>query len=414
MSVASSVEAVETVVRAVDEVRSLQDVSGRIVRPADRERAAGLLRSLTDAVDEVAAGTGQPAFAAAFRADVAGWLARGLDAEPYFDAVRDAYRPPANGGDSLFCGAVLATNGPAPRGHFLEAFYVTRDEPAECDVVAQRLPHPKNKCQSARLRSASRGIREGNCIVFFPENIKTLRKTVVQEYALFFFNKFHAIYNRETMPRVRQLFGPRDVLAGEPRWRSAEMELEACYRARCVWGYMHDYYHHGGAWPIDEHLSLKLNWFVGLLEELKCDCNTALAGLEYDLPYAQELLQFILFERMFRYPAQPDAETNFDAGTGVLLFEWMLEHGGIVPAPGGGLSLQPQAALAALREFVRAVEALEAQDEPAYRAAAKAFVRRYLPEGAAGQRFRVSDNYRAYTAIVPAAELIDFGTVALY
>lgn len=392
----------------VNRFRTLQVPEGPVVR--DRDLAAALLRELQPLVRRVCDAAGLPAFAQAFDQDAGRWLRDGLDGVPGFDACQVEFAPPANGGDAFFVAPMLATNGPVPRGKFLECFLLRREEPDECRTTAERYPHPKNRCQSARLLAGSDGIATGNCIVFFPENIATHARVEEQSYAMFFFNKFQRIYLHQTMPRVRRLFGERDLLFGEPSWVSAGMEPAACYRARCVWGYLHDRFHHCGPKPFDVNIRVKMNWFVGLLEEIKVDCQSAIALLEGGLPFQREIFEFILFERMLRYPGQPDATTNFDAGTGVFLFEWLFRAGAIAVRQDGTLRIELAACLEGMQGLVDAVEDLEraVQDDTEYRQRAKSLVRGLLPEGEPGTRFALPESFARHARITAEDTLLDF------
>lgn len=396
----------------LDRFRALQAPSGAVT--GDRDQATGLLDRIVPLVATTASAAQVPGLGEAFAADTTEWLTRGLDQAPTYDRTLDVYRPPRGDGVTFFCAPLLATNGPAPRGHFLECFLAYREEPEECLRLEQSYPHPKNKCQSVRLVYGSKGIQEGNCIVFFPENIAAARKVHRQDYALFFFNKFSEIYLSFTVPAAERLFGPRDLLTGEERWRSIALSPEAFYRARCVWGYLHDYHHHCGPRPLDENLQVKLNWFAGLLEETKVDCQTMLTCLEPEVPFGIEVLEFALFERMLRYPQQPDCTTNFDSGTGVLLFEWLLAQGAIRPRAGQGLDLDRGGLVAALKALIARVEELEhIPDDARYKAEAKAFVRTLVPEGEQpGQRFRLPDAYRAHVGLQPSSRTLSFAAMA--
>ena len=52
--------------------------------------------------------------------------------------------------------------------------------------IEKILPHPGSGCQSCKLITGSNGVIEGNCIVFFPENISTKEKINNQSFAVFF------------------------------------------------------------------------------------------------------------------------------------------------------------------------------------------------------------------------------------
>ena len=399
MSVQGIAPAVDRLAQLVDEeaapvaesLRKLQDPTGAIV--GDREQARDLLRRLADRVEEVEeACGGSMLFADGFRADVERWIDRGLEGPPAFDGALAAYEPPPDGEITFFAGPVLATNGPPPRGKFFECFLALREEPEECYQVAEVLPHPKNKCQSARLLAGSHGLITGNCIVFFPENVAVEREVTSQSFATFFFNKFQRICLAETMPRVERLLGSSE-------WPSAQLSPSDCYRVRSVWGYLHDYFHHRGPRPFDENMKVKMKFNVGLLEEIKVDCQSAVAAHEHDLPFPDELTEFILFERMFRYPGQPDAKTNFDAGTGVLLFEWLLRQGAIRPRD-GTLDLDVEACLDGMRLLAETIEELETtEDDDEFADRAIAFVRTLVPEGRDGDRFALPDGFARHASI---------------
>ena len=395
----------------VDAFRTLQTETGALAEPTDA--AVASLRMIAADFHDLAIRAGRADVGAAVRADVDRWIVRGLDRTPAFDATREALIPPADGEDVVVLAPILATNGPAPRGHFLEFFWAFRDEPAVCDEAAAAFPHPKNKCQSLRLRAASAGFMTGNCIVFFPENIAGRDLVESQNYAMFFFNKFQAIYERHTLPVVERLLGRSDTLFGHAARASAAMDPADCYAARCLWGYLHDYFHHQGPRPFDENLQLKLNWFRGLLEEIKCDAQTALAVHRERLPFHEAIFEFVLFERMFRYPRQPDCARNFDAGTGVFLFEWLADRDAITAAE-GRLALDPGKLLDGLDELVARIESIESLDDIPYRVDARALVRDYLPEGAEGDRFAVPPRYRALVGGGADQALIRFTADDLY
>jgi len=71
------------------------------------------------------------------------------------------------------------------------------------------------------------------------------------------------------------------------------------------------------------------------------------------MPYRREVLEFVLFDRLFRYPCAGDALYNTDAGAGVLLGTWLLRHG-VLKASNGRVQL------ASREQAVEAVDALVA------------------------------------------------------
>ncbi|MBB5935699.1 DUF6421 family protein [Streptomyces zagrosensis] len=377
-----------TLIPRVDAFRARQRDDGTVSEPGAPDARA--LRSLADDAARWFARHGRHRQADALVADATDWLAAGLDTPPHFARSRDALAAPADGGWAAFLAPVRTTNSAPPVGQRMEFFLVRRQEPAALNQLAARYPHPKNNCQATVLLAGSAGFARGNCIVFFPENVAAHDRVTAQAYAIFTFSKFRKIHETYALPSAEAVLTANSV----PR-ASSGLDPHTCYQARSLWGYLHDYFHHQGAWPLDQHIKLKMNWFVGLLEETKVDAQTALACAEGDVPHAAEQIDMILLERMFRYPLADDAVRNFDAGTGVFLYSW-LRSAGALTQRGERLSLDRARLLTALRELVTAITQLESHVTTAaeYRAAATAFVRRFLPAGEPGDRYRFTEDQR--------------------
>lgn len=369
----------------VNSFRARQQDDGTLAAPTAEDGA--LLGRIRDEAAAWYRANGLAGQADALVADVDGWLTAGLGARPHFARSRDALRVPADGEVVFFLAPLQSTNSAPPVGKRLDCFLALRREPAALAAMAGDFPHPKNNCQSLVLVTGSAGFTLGSCLVFFPENVAAHDKVTDQQYAMFFYNKMRRIHETYALPAAEAVLTPDSL----PR-ASTGLAADVCFEARAIWGYLHDSMHYQGLWPFDENISLKMNWFVGLLEEIKVDAKTVLACADSALvPFADEQIDMILLERVFRYPQAEDATRNFDSGTGVFLYSWFREHGALVgsPADGGLLRLDRVRALEALRAFVTTVEKLEAEvtDEDGYRAAAKELVRRYLPEGEAKQRY---------------------------
>jgi Family of unknown function (DUF6421) len=395
---------VDDLCEATDAFRAFQTADG--VPAAQRSRAAEALQRAAVALGALAeSGVAGRELADAFAADAREWTSDGLGPRPAFDRTVAAYRPPADGEATVFAGPTTTPNGPPPRAFRLECFWALREEPRELEPTLALLPHPKNICQSTRLLRGSAGLMTGNCIVFFPENVSTAEKPTSQHFALFFFNKFFRIYHADTLDRVGRVTTLGDLA-------SAALPSRECYSARSAWGYLHDYFHHLGPRPLDRNLTLKMDFWVGLLEELKVDCQSALAAQAHGLPFADELVEFILLERLFRYPFQPDALRNFDSATGFFLAAWLSARGaGLAPA-GDGRRVRVSLgeildAVPALVEEIEAIERIEADEQ--YRAAAVEYARSLVPEGDEGDRFGVPRRWPAeLRADAPRPGLLDF------
>ncbi|WP_349358124.1 DUF6421 family protein [Stappia sp.] len=368
-------------IAATHALADLQEADGTIA-PARHARARELLPVAADLAGATARACGQAAYAKALAADIERWIAAGLDTPPDFGAARDAIVPPRDGAPFFFFGPLRLANG-GRTGWRFETFLAWREEPSDPAYLRlyARFPHPANICQSSHLIDGTAGLMSGNNIVFFPENIQAATPVAKQDYAVFFFNKFHRIYNEITLPAVRAAadgLAIRNPTGPDPR---------ANYKARCVWGYLHDYFHHQGARPFDTNVAIKTRWFTGLLEEIKVDLQSYLACRESDLVDAEAVAEFILLDRSFRYPLEPDWNRNFDSGTGLILFAVFEEHGLLSHGPEGRLRLDLAGIPAAARAFIAEVSEIERRPDEAYLAAARELVRRYLPPATGTGRF---------------------------
>jgi hypothetical protein len=229
-----------------------------------------------------------------------------------------------------------------------------------------------------------------------------------QSYAIFFFNKFHRIYQTHTRGAIADLLGEESQSHS-----SFSLAAPECYRARCVWGYLHDYFHHQGPRPFDENIAVKLNWYVGLLEEIKVDCQTVIACIESGVPFGREVAEFVIFDRVFRYPLHPEAERNFDAGTGVLFFEYLRSHGVIKTNSTTRVSLDWGQLFPRLRDLVDEIEELErsVSTDDEYRNAALTYVRRYLSPGEANAKYRFTPQQEILRLSTAAHRTLDFETL---
>ena len=351
---------------AVDRLRTLRN-------GADAEVVRGAFTDLCTAIEGLDGLMSENQITATTR-DLRRWQEAGMTGVPSFDATRDAVPAPRDGEAAAYVGPVVLPNSNR-RDVQIEAFAVVRQDPDCTPYLQAEYPHPKAVFQSTRLLAASRGLREGNCVVFFPENIPADTPCTDQNFAWFFFNRHTDIY-AQTLGIVRRLCGPGSPFAESAELLSAGLDPEDVYQARCVWGYMHDYFHHTGPRPLDEHLALKTTWRPGLLEELKVDMKSAIACFEEDVPYGPAVFEYIILERLFRYPAQPDPLRNFDSGTGFALGTWLASEGLFSVDDAGVRVLGSKPAIVeSVRRLVRLIEGIEEiEDDEAYRTKAVEFL----------------------------------------
>jgi hypothetical protein len=146
------------------------------------------------------------------------------------------------------------------------------------------------------------------------------------------------------------------------------------YDTRCCWAHLHEHHHQFGPRPLARNLSLKTQWHTGLLEELKVDCQSLQACLrDTAMPYRWEVFEFVLFDRLFRYPTAVDALRNSDAGAGVLLGTWLLRQGALKGGDGRVQLASRAETVRAIGALVGEILALEELDDAAYTKEAERF-----------------------------------------
>jgi Family of unknown function (DUF6421) len=304
----------------------------------------------------------------AFDHDLAAWRDAGLDTPPRFDASRDAIEGPQDKELALFAGPAFMPNSGAA-GPLFQLVLIMRDEPGALAGVRQTYPHMESACQSTRVLAGSRHATEGQCVVLFPENVLASTPVVRQKFAWFFMNKHIPTY-QWTLDRIHERCGDSLFAEGDPL-ASPWLDPDGMYDTRCCWAHLHEHHHQVGPRPLAGNLALKTRPYTGLLEEMKVDCQALQACLRDDtIPYRWEVFEFVLFDRLFRYPCGSDALSNDDAGAGVLLGTWLLRHG----------ALKDRTRLASRAEAVHAVDALVAEvlaveelDDDAYQDEAREF-----------------------------------------
>lgn len=325
--------------------------------------------------------------------DIEEWLQNGLDQIPKFRRTATnlliAEHPIRH---LVFIGPYRTANSGAHRGFRFEFFHAIIEENNLIAKYKKIIPHPCDKTVPVRLKAGTPRLMEGNNIVFFPESITLGYTNKFQNFALFFFDKFRRIYYGTTLPIVNKTLGNQDIIPTGNQRPSSQMNVEEMYNARCLWGYLHDLFHFKGPRPFGKEINLKTRWSLGLLEEIKVDCQTAIYLHDHPTTeYAKEIFEFILFERLFRYPSEADAENNFDAGTGVFLFNY-LNKGGVFTFFEGEYLIDNIKLLTKMRELTDEILLLEELLDEDYLTQGHSFVYRYLTPSM-HSRFTINAEY---------------------
>lgn len=356
------------VVPLIHELQAYQRADGSI-EPHHRDVAAAALSGLRDELN------GSALFPERSRDaldhDLIGWRGAGLESPPHFDASRDAIEGPGDKELALFAGPAFMPNSGTTKPLF-ELVLIMRDEPESLETVRADYPHRDSACQSTRVLTGSRHATQGQCVVLFPENVLASTTVERQKFAWFFMNKHIPTY-QWTLAQIQERCGSSLFAEGDPL-ASPRLDPDGMYDTRCCWAHLHEHHHQTGPRPLAHNLALKTQRYTGLLEELKVDCQSMQACLRDDtIPYRWEVIEFVLLDRLFRYPTGSDALSNDDAGAGVLLGTWLLRRG-VLTASGGQTRLASRTAtLDAVDALVAGILALEVLDEDAYVKAAREF-----------------------------------------
>lgn len=271
----------------------------------------------------------------------------------------------------MFAGPAFMPNSDT-RAPLFQLVLIMRDEPESLQDVRENYPHSDSACQSTRVLTGSRQARAGLCVVLFPENVPASTQVTRQKFAWFFMNK-HIPTHQWALGQIHQRCGASLFAEAEPL-ASPALDADGMYDTRCCWAHLHEYHHQVGPRPLASNLALKTRRYTGLLEELKVDCQTLQACLrDATIPYRREVFEFMLFDRLFRYPCASDAVSNDDSGAGVLLGTWLLRHQAVTVSDGRAQLVSRAETVRAVDALVSEILALEELDEAAYLKAAEEF-----------------------------------------
>lgn len=351
-------------------LQSYQSEEGTLINVENRDRVRTILCDIVNNIEKLNDEFISAEYKSALISDINTYIESEYQNLCFDNSVR-ALKKVENLSKFFFWGPLRLANG-LRHGWKFETFLSIREEPMEkeFDIMYKTYSHPKNICQSSKLLIGSNGVELGNNIVFFPENVKSNIKFKKQSCAVFFFDKFYDIYNTITLPLIDK------IGLGNLASSSRNIDRNVTYNARCVWGYLHDYYHHQGVLPFDEHIQLKTNWYVGVLEEIKVDVQTLLAlSMDVTLPYRNIVFEFVLLDRVFRYTQEVNIYRNFDSATSFFIIQYLLNHD-VILIKNGKLEINLSKMIEKLKVLVKEIEEIEGQftnDEDTFKCQCKKY-----------------------------------------
>ncbi|AEF47387.1 hypothetical protein SerAS12_4294 [Serratia sp. AS12] len=188
---------------------------------------------------------------------------------------------------------------------------------------------PISDAVPAVIESCTEGFLNPLAVAVFAENY---RDAEVKEHhqAYYLIDKFVARFKGYTRKAIDAFWSPTafaDIIdADDP----------LLINASAIWVHLHEHYHRRGYLPLPEHLKAKSSRNGAGAEELRVDILTLLTLLRLSSPVAElrAATQYILAERLIRYPLQASAQDNYDARSSVALFQYLQRHG-IIASNGG-------------------------------------------------------------------------------
>jgi hypothetical protein len=190
-------------------------------------------------------------------------------------------------------------------------------------------------------------------VALFPENhVDGIQRG--DDRIFYFIDKFIHRHKTITRPLIDAIVAPGDLRAVRA---ASDADIE---QASSWWVWLHEYHHRQGDMPIPAYLPVKSLKPLAGLEELRVDVSGLLVCLnDDDLPPRQARLTYelVLAERLLRYAVEGIPKPNYDAVASQLLFNYLLEAGGLVVRD-GVIHLQPRLP-AVLEQFLGAIHAIE-------------------------------------------------------
>lgn len=309
----------QDLIRAVEEIRPLQDADGAIA-PRHHARAADLVGEITRAITTLApAVPHQARHLAATVVDFEAWARSGFGRPDFLDALLEFHpeRTRRHGIEHLVVFPMVTQNGNLNRN--VEAV-VTRTVWPEwiADLEASDYPHP------AFVPVEFAGFTSGydtHSAVLFPETVAA-RETARFTWGAIFCDREAARCRRVTREAARIL---RLALPPDAEMLLADQGL--AQETFALWDLVHDRTHGRGELPFDPFMIRQRQPFwMYALEELRCDLATfrEMVALEpRGVPAARHVRTAILCDRLFRFPTTGDRVRNYDGLAGQILFAWL-------------------------------------------------------------------------------------------
>ena len=317
---------------AVGRLQPLQAQDGSVPDEADRDVAAALVATVTEAIGALAPlFPHDAAYLAACATDLRRWADAGFPIPDFLDSLV-AFQPQQHRVDGLRHLVVFpmyTQNG--SRERHVEAVLVEVIWP---EFIARlETEYTNGLFVSLRLVDFTPGY-DTNSAVLFPETV-AMREVPTFTWGAIFQDREAARYRRVT--RAAAEITKLELPAAAARMLDDQALTEQTF---VMWDIIHDRTHMRGDLPFDPFMiKQRMPFFLYSLEELRCDLTAFRECVEIqkrlsardDLDAAEramlehaELVQYaVIFDRIFRFAITGSRVRNYDGLGGQLLFAWL-------------------------------------------------------------------------------------------
>lgn len=178
------------------------------------------------------------------------------------------------------------------------------------------------------LIASTEGFQSSRAVALFPENFVTPIPPTRSNPVYYFINKFIDRFRTITIPFLTS--GRVNLQPFENLLELSDAELKVI---ASVWVHMHEHFHTTGVLPVSEHFAIKSSRSSAAFEELRVDLLTILASFAEHRTEMGQLFkgvtQFVIAERLIRYPIESHPEKDYDARSSIVLATLLAREGAL-------------------------------------------------------------------------------------
>ena len=215
---------------------------------------------------------------------------------------------------------------------------------------------PSN-ARPVNLLAQTQGFESLRSVALFPENFSTQKVLNEHDPVYYFINKFVLRFKNRTRP-----FLASGRVTGGCFEDLPKIDDEALLLLASAWVSMHEHFHTQGSLPIPKSLPQKSSRSSAAVEELRVDLLTILHSRNILAPrlgvFGSLVGQFVLAERLLRYPIDAHPNVDYDSRSSVMLAH-MLKAQGAVSWETGKFEINASIIFLALQKVLDQIEMLE-------------------------------------------------------